>query len=192
MKKNKKLIVLVALFLAVFAIGGTLAYLTDTTEETKNVFTFGKVEIELEEEWVASDATDLIPGSEVTKKPKVTVKSGSKDAFIFMEVTLPDQVNSKDVFDALTISSDWALVSGNVYAYVGSDTSTMQAVAAGSSTSNIFESVKVNSNLKGADINALNALDEVAIKVKAYAIQAENLDSQAPAAVWSTLQSQNN
>lgn len=191
MKKNKKLFILVALFLAVFAVGGTLAYLTDTSDELTNTFTFGKVEIELKEDsWKAADATNLNPGKVLPKDPAVTVKSGSKDAYVFMEVEMPAQVNNKDVVTLGAIDSGWKAISTNgnktVYAY-GSESS-MTKVAAEASTSALFSQVTVNGNLKDADITAIGN-DGVKIKVKACAIQADDLAETTPAAIWAALQS---
>jgi len=48
---KKKTIALLLVMMMVFGItvGGTIAYLTDTTETVKNTFTFGKVDISLKE-----------------------------------------------------------------------------------------------------------------------------------------------
>ena len=191
MKKNKKLFVLVALFLAVFAVGGTLAYLTDTTQTTTNTFTFGKVDIELNEgNWNAQNATDLEPGATVAKQPTVTVETGSKDAFVFIEVTMPAQVNGKDVLTHDTIdTTKWTVVStsGTTTVYAYGTSSAMTKVSANGSTPALFNTITVNNTLIGTDVTAIgnNGLD---ITVKAYAIQADSLASNTPSAVWTTLQ----
>ena len=60
MKKKIVTLCVVICLLAVAAIGGTLAYFTDN-ETATNVFTMGKVDIELTEtEWVDPDA--VFPG----------------------------------------------------------------------------------------------------------------------------------
>lgn len=189
MKKNKKLFVLAALFLAVFAVGGTLAYLTDTTETETNTFTFGKVDITLtEESWVAANATDLTPGQVLPKDPKVTLVDGSKDAYVFIEVEMPAQVNNKDVLTLGTLGSDWLVVETSglktVYAYSTALTGT-------DSTTALFQDVTVNGNLNGTDIAALptNGVD---IKVTAYAIQKDNLGAgvTTPAQIWGALKTE--
>ena len=197
MKKNKKLLVLVALFLAVFAVGGTLAYLTDTTEEKTNTFTFGKVDIDLSETWNAEDGKGedglgLNPGAEVEKKPKITVKEGSKPAYVFMEVEMPAQVNGKDVLILGDIASGWTLfkTEGNkkIYAY-GSETA-MTKVSENGETSDLFEKVTVNSALKDTDLASLT--NGANIVIKGYAIQADDLGGKTtPTDVWAALQAQN-
>lgn len=62
---SKKKIVtacLVVALLAVFAIGGSLAYFTDT-DNADNVFTMGNVDITLNENFDADNA-QLLPGKE--------------------------------------------------------------------------------------------------------------------------------
>ena len=93
---NKKMIAaILACAMAVGAtIGGTIAWLTDTTDEVVNTFTVGNIEIELTE----SDATkegdinkknyDFVPGDTLLKDPTVTVKSESEDCWLFVKVTV--------------------------------------------------------------------------------------------------------
>ncbi len=196
MKRNKKLLVLLALFLAVFAVGGTIAYLTDTTTETTNTFTFGKVDIELTEAgWEAANAEDLNPGAVVDKDPKVVVKEGSKPAYVFMEVTMPAQVNSKDVLALTNLdTTNWAVVNTSgtktVYAYVsGSSMKKVDAKNADVSTEALFDKVTVNNTLTNTDVQAIPAAG-LNIVIKGYAIQADDLPSTAttPAQIWALLQ----
>lgn len=196
MKKNKKLLVLVALFLAVFAVGGTLAYLTDTTDPVTNTFTFGKVKIELSETWKpedgkGEDGLGLNPGAVVDKSPKITVKDDSKPAYVFMEVEMPDQVNDKDVLALGATDGSWYLLSDNgktkIYAY-GSKTA-MTKLNKNKSTTELFQKVTVNGDLKNADLEKLAGGANIVIK--GYAIQADDLgDITAPDAVWEVLQNQ--
>jgi predicted ribosomally synthesized peptide with SipW-like signal peptide len=83
MKNRKNLIAILAiLIVATIAIGGTLAYLTDTQTIT-NTFTVGDVEIELEEpNWVEPDA--IFPGMSYPKDPTITAVRGE----MFMRVIL--------------------------------------------------------------------------------------------------------
>ncbi len=82
MKKNnrKYLIAILSICLvAVMAIGGTLAYLTDKDEAT-NTFTVGDLDITLTEpNWNdETDGKDLVPGDTEVKDPTVTeVKNNS-------------------------------------------------------------------------------------------------------------------
>ena len=93
--KKKTLALLLALVL-VFgaAVGGTIAYLTDTTDPVTNTFTVGKVDITLTETFntdTNSDGTNdawkaqLIPGTTYAKDPVVTVANDSEDCWLFVK-----------------------------------------------------------------------------------------------------------
>lgn len=112
--KNMKKILTVACAMALsaaIAVGGTLAYLTKTTETVTNTFTVGKVNITLNEAKVNEDGkpvdasgnvvTDLatahrvtendyhlLPGHNYTKDPTVYVTKGSEECYVRMFVTI--------------------------------------------------------------------------------------------------------
>lgn len=94
--KRKIVALCLCVALAVVAIGGaTLAYFTDT-DEAKNTFTVGNVEIKLDEtnvdapqgDRVQENSYKLIPGVSYVKDPTVTVLEGSEDCYVRMKVTL--------------------------------------------------------------------------------------------------------
>lgn len=111
MKKNKKIIAsLLALVLVIGAsIFGTLAYLQDKSEEVKNTFTVGDVQIKLDEadvdvygkkvseDRVLGNEYKLIPGHSYIKDPTVTVEAGSEESYIRMLVT----INNADQLDRI-------------------------------------------------------------------------------------------
>ena len=93
MKKKVLSIVAVVLVLCC-AIGGTLAWLTDKTDEVKNTFSPSDINITLTETpntdtdndgkadaWKA----DMIPGFSYTKNPVVTVEDDSVDCYLFVK-----------------------------------------------------------------------------------------------------------
>ena len=73
------------------AVGGTMAYLTDH-EETENVFTVGKVQVDLTEpDWPGNDSEEvknLVSNQELPKNPQVT-NTGNTDAIVYMIVNTP-------------------------------------------------------------------------------------------------------
>ena len=75
---KKKAIVAVVAFVLVLccAIGGTLAWLVDSTSEVKNTFTYGDINIDLSE--TTGDEYQMIPGNDITKDPKVTGEAESE------------------------------------------------------------------------------------------------------------------
>ncbi len=86
MKNTKKLIVAIAILsiLLCCAVGGTLAWLYDKTETVTNTFTYGDINISLDE----SDNLDLkmIPGRVIAKDPTVTVDPSSEACYLFVKI----------------------------------------------------------------------------------------------------------
>ncbi len=74
------------------AVGGTMAYLTDT-EGATNTFTVGKVQIDLEESHYpgnnSENVKNLVPNQEVPKDP-VVENTGINDAIVFLTVEVPN------------------------------------------------------------------------------------------------------
>ena len=93
MRKSKKQMVMAAAacaMMGVMAIGGTMAYLTDS-ETATNTFTIGQVKIDLEEPEYAklteTQKKDLVPNQIVAKDPQVE-NTGVNDAIVFSKVEI--------------------------------------------------------------------------------------------------------
>lgn len=97
MKKNVGIsykafaVILAAVLILGGAIGGTMAWLIDDTEAVANVFTDSDIEITLNEnKGTLNDSNEhefkMVPGHTVEKDPRVTVKAGSEDCWLFVEV----------------------------------------------------------------------------------------------------------
>lgn len=83
--KKKTLALLLAIVLVVgCAVGGTVAYLTQTTDSIVNTFTVGNIGITLTESNNLN--LKLVPGQPITKNPKVTVAAGSEACWLFVKV----------------------------------------------------------------------------------------------------------
>ena len=102
MKKKTFVLLLALVLIAGAAVGGTLAWLTDTTDAVQNTFTTSNIEIELDE----SDNLDLkmIPGWTITKDPKVTVIAGSEKCYLFVKI---EKSSNFDNFMTYTVAADW-------------------------------------------------------------------------------------
>lgn len=82
---TKVFLSLLALVLVVgCAVGGTIAWLTATTEPVVNTFTYGKIKIDLAE--TTGTEYKIIPGVNISKDPKVTVKADSEACWLFVKV----------------------------------------------------------------------------------------------------------
>lgn len=79
------LVLVLALALIVgVAVGATFAWLTAKTDPVVNTFTYGDINITLAES-TGSDYK-IIPGVNIGKDPKVTVKAGSEACWLFVKV----------------------------------------------------------------------------------------------------------
>lgn len=89
MKKKIISLCLVIALVATAIAGATLAYFTDVTETATNTFTAGNVDIELTEpDWDPNKDHNIMPGAKFDKTPTITVKDGSEDCYVFLDVTL--------------------------------------------------------------------------------------------------------
>ena len=84
MKKKILSICLVAIIAITAIAGASLAYLTDR-DSAENVFTFGNVEIQLNETFVDNE---LIPGKKLAKEATIT-NTGKNDAWVWITVAIP-------------------------------------------------------------------------------------------------------
>lgn len=104
--RNTVTAILMFVLVLSFTIGGTLAWLTDTTEPVTNTFTYGDINITLAE---TTEVYKMVPGNSISKDPSVTVESGSEACWLFVKVE--ESANFKD-FMTYTIASDWTQLAG--------------------------------------------------------------------------------
>lgn len=118
--KKKAIVAVVALVLVLCcAMGGTLAWLVDSTTEVKNTFTYGDINISLWEHELNEDGLTLsadvftgeeqtgfkmIPGNKIEKDPTVTVKADSEASWLFVKIVESDNFDS---FMEYSIATGW-------------------------------------------------------------------------------------
>ena len=183
MSKRKILLVAAALcIIAILAVGGTLAYFTDTTDVKNNVFTVGNVKIKLEEpkwdEQGKKDAPEVYPGEALAKDPTVT-NTGANPCFVRVSVTGLDclgededmliHVRTNYTVDAL--GEGWVLHTDGLYYYT-------KVLAVGAATTPVFDSIVIPTALTNGDGET-----EFNIDVQAQAVQA-----QGAKAAWADVQ----
>lgn len=200
--RNRRVALTICLMLVVcvVSVGGTLAWLTDTTGEVKNTFYPSNITLDLDE----SDNLDfkMIPGKVITKDPEVTINT-DVDSWLFVEIT--ESWNDGDAdfdeyFDAWTIddtvdsnttdANKWTLLEseaedndndGDLDYYVYYRKVTAQAgvdqkfgVIDGNT---VTVKTSVNKEMMEAILNppdpvtSFNPLEEPTLTFKAYAIQ---------------------
>lgn len=92
------------------AVGGTLAWLISRTSPVVNTFTYGDINITLEETDPEDngDPTDnsytMVPGNTISKDPWVTVLAGSEACWLFVKV---DESANLDDFIEYTVADGW-------------------------------------------------------------------------------------
>ena len=168
---NKKYLVAVIAIALVLccAVGGTIAYLIDTTDPVVNTFTVGDINITLTE----SENLDLtmIPGNDITKDPVVTVKAGSEACWLFVKV---EESANLDDFLTYTVAQGWTAlegVDGVYYREVG---------AANADTAFDVLSQNKVTVLETVTKEALNALTDTTLPTltfTAYAVQKDNVST---------------
>lgn len=100
------------------AIGGTVAWLTDKTTAVTNTFTYGDINITLTETKPANQQAKIIPGVDIEKDPKVTVKKDSEACWLFVKVEKEGTFVANKV--TYSIADGWTKLTGvtgvdNVY-----------------------------------------------------------------------------
>lgn len=107
MKKKTIAVVLALVLVICCAVGGVLAWLTDTTDSITNTFTVGNVKIALAE----GEDLDLkmVPGQDIEKDPKVTVEAGSEACWLFVKV---EKSTVLDSYIDYTVDNGWTPLDG--------------------------------------------------------------------------------
>ncbi|OQB24257.1 MAG: hypothetical protein BWY11_01236 [Firmicutes bacterium ADurb.Bin182] len=169
MKKRTLAIALAITVLILSAVGGTLAWLTAVTAPVENVFTFGDVEITLNDNYTKPQY--IVPGDEVNKEVSVT-NDGTVSAWVFVKVVIPDEfkIEDSDGKELVTLDyndTDWELVNSadNVWGY-------KSELATSSFTNNLFTKLTFDGNITSDQISAMQ---DAVITVQAAAIQFENV-----------------
>lgn len=202
MKKKNLITAAVSLALvAVVGVGATLAYFTDKTETKKNVFSAGKVSINLiDETWDVEGQVkgeyyekdgitgiqyeDIMPGDVLSKVVGVETAADSQDAYVAVRVTVTDVVapNAADIVQPEEIT---AQISDIIAAEVDGDLWASRDMGNGdviyyfksvvpADTQNLVLFDKIP--LPGSEWNNAYAELSFDVEVQAAAIQAANTD----------------
>lgn len=95
------------------ALGGTVAWLVAKSDPVVNTFTYGDININLEE--TTGSSYKIIPGVDIAKDPKVTVEADSEACWLFVKV---DEVGTF-VADKVTysVADGWTALTGQPGVY---------------------------------------------------------------------------
>lgn len=165
------------------AIGGTVAWLTAKTEAVVNTFTYGDINITLTETKPANQQAKIIPGVDIEKDPKVTVKANSEACWLFVKVeeagTFVANKVTYSIADGWT-QGDGTNIPANVYYRqvnaVTTDTD-FYVLAGNEKYPNGF--VKVSEQLTKGEIKDITT--NPTLTFTAYAVQEDGFDTAADA-----------
>lgn len=177
-------------------IGGTVAWLIADTDPVVNTFTYGDINITLEETDTNKDGDDdpntnnytMVPGNPIEKDPKVTFKANSENAWLFVKL---EKTANFDDFMTYEIEDGWTALDGVDGVYYRS--------VEKADTDAEFYVIKDNTvNVKGEVtkemLNALDAngaSDYPKLTVTAYAVQRDsNITTAADA--WAEIPTETN
>ncbi len=119
-----KLVTLVVALTIVFCsvVGGTVAWLIAGTKPVVNTFTYGDINITLEESDTNKDGDNdpntnnypMIPGNPIAKDPKVTFKANSENAWLFVKL---EKSENFDEFMTFEVAEGWTALANTPGVY---------------------------------------------------------------------------
>ena len=182
----KTFVAMLALVLVIgCAVGGTIAWLTAQTDPVVNTFTYGDINIELTETKPENQQAKIIPGVDIEKDPKVTVKANSEACWLFVKVeetgTFVDNKVTYSIADGWT-QGDGTNIPANVYyREVNAVTADTSFYVLKGSTEYPHGVVTVSGELTKADVNSITAENQPKLTFTAYAVQKDGIDDAATA-----------
>lgn len=184
---NKKfMVILITVLLAVTAIGGTLAYLTATTNTETNQFRFSNNNLTAtltEPSWIPANALNLVPASITPKDPQVN-NTCSLGEYVAVRVIFKNgegNVLSADDYTKLMSyieidynSTDWEAAAAGpttIYYY-------KSLLAGNTPTEKLFTTVKVKNSVTNTELTWLrDTLKGFDIVLEGAAVQADAFPS---------------
>ena len=187
MKARSKalLLALCAVLLVAVSVLGTMAYLTSKTQVITNTFTVGDINIALTETKPESKQDKIIPGVDIEKDPKVTVKKDSEACWLFVEVKEEGTFVAKKV--TYSIADGWTKGDGtkipaNVYyRSVGAVTADTGFYVLAGNTDHPNGVVIVSDELTKDEVDTITEGNQPKLTFTAYAVQKECIDTAADA-----------
>ena len=156
------------------ALGGTVAWLVANSDTVTNTFTYGDINIALTETKPVNREAKIIPGMDIEKDPKVTVKANSEACWLFVKVEETGTfVDGKVTY---SIADGWTALTGQpgvYYREVGAVTADTDFYALKDNV------VKVSDTLTKEDIK--NITTKPTLTFTAYAVQKDGIADAATA-----------
>lgn len=180
MKKKSLALLLAIAIVVVGVVAGTVAWLTDQTPSVTNTFTTSDINIELKE---TKNNFQMIPGWNIEKDPKVTVKQGSEACYLFVKL---EKSENFDTFMTYQMAAGWTALPeapGVYYREV--------AAATADTTFEVLQDnqVSVKGEVTKVQMNALTEATYPTLTVTAYASQLNKNNTQkfSTAEAWANI-----
>lgn len=190
MKKKIAVSAIALVLVLCCAIGGTLAWLADSTQTITNTFTVGNVDITLTEKGTetSGESFKMVPGSTIDKDPKVKVEANSEACYLFVEVK---ESSNLDTYINYEVNDGWTALTGvdNVYyrevsAETAAEGATYSIIGYMKDGEFVDDTVLVN-NITNTDMDTA-ATNPPTLTFTAYAVQKEGFDD--PIVAWAEAQ----
>ena len=160
-------------------IGGTVAWLIATPDPVVNTFTYGDINIDLDETDTQLDGDnnpntneyEMMPGQSITKDPVVTVKAESEEMWLFVKL---EKSSNFDTFMEYTVADGWTALSGVDGVYYQHITAEDVATADKQIAVIKDDTVTVKESVTKEQLNALDSGSSEnypTLTVTAYAVQ---------------------
>lgn len=182
---NKKFIAILSVFVMLAltmvvgcAVDGTVAWLVSQSESSVSTFTLGDINIELAEEpGSESQSLKIIPGVDIRRPLRVTVKEGSEACWLFVKVegkNWPANVS----YSVAEEPGGWTVLSGHPGVYY-------REVSAGTANQGnwyrVTGVVTVSKDLTKAEVNSIASGTQPQLSFTAYAVQRDGIGDAATA-----------
>lgn len=158
------------------ALGGTVAWLVAKSDPVVNTFTYGDINIALTE--TTGEDYTIIPGVDIAKDPKVTVKADSEACWLFVKVEEDGTFAADKV--TYSVANGWTALTGQPGVYYRE----VGAVTADTDFYVLKDNVvKVSDRLTKEDIKDITT--QPTLTFTAYAVQKDGIADAATA--WSKI-----
>lgn len=190
---SRMFIAMLALVLVIgCAVGGTIAWLTAQTDPVVNTFTYGDINITLTETKPDNQQAKIIPGVDIEKDPKVTVKANSEACWLFVKVEESGTFVANKV--TYSIATGWTKGDGtnipaNVYyREVGAATADTSFYVLQGSTEYPNGVVTVSENLTKEEIKDITTQPTLTFTAYASQYMKNNTERFTAADAWTNVQ----
>lgn len=189
---NKKFIAILSVFVMLAltmvvgcAVDGTVAWLVSESESSVSTFTLGDINIELTESESGNQPLKIIPGVDIRRSLKATVKPNSEACWLFVKVEgtnwshFPDANGTAKVsYSVAGGTNDWKALDNYPGVYY------REVSAENAKTGVEYDvncNVTVSQMLTKAEVNSIAAETRPQLSFTAYAVQRDGIGDAATA-----------